>query len=83
VSPIEPEAKVATKPRARRARPPEPPPKSLPERAFPTIMRYAGLLLAMYEGVIDRPPQPIVVALASVMMAGAQVLESIVKRRGM
>lgn len=52
------------------------------ERAFPIVMRYAGLVLALYEGLIDRPPQSLVVALAAVMMAGAQVLERIVQERG-
>lgn len=53
---------------------------SLPERAFPTIMRYCGLLMAMYEGFIDRPPQALVISLAAVMMAGGQALSTLVDR---
>lgn len=60
---------------------PPPPPPAL-ERAFPIVMRYCGLLLAMYEGLIDRPPEALVIGLAAVMMAGAQVLERVVERRG-
>jgi hypothetical protein len=59
-----------------------PPPAPAAERAFPIVMRYSGLLLAMYEGLIDRPPQPLVIGLAALMMAGAQVVERVVGQRG-
>jgi hypothetical protein len=59
--------------------PPRPP--SFLEREFPTVMRYAGLLIAMYEGLVDRPPQGLVIVLAAVMMAGATALEKFVERR--
>jgi hypothetical protein len=35
----------------------------------------------MYEGLVDRPPQGLVIVLAAVMMAGATALEKFVERR--
>lgn len=59
----------------------KPPEKNVAERAFPTVMRYAGLAIALYEGFIDRPPQALAVGLAALMMAGAQVLERYLLRK--
>jgi hypothetical protein len=65
------------------AHPPIPPQsQTWLELQFPTVMRYAGLGIALFEGFFDRPPQAIVVGLAGLMMAGAQALQKVVERRG-
>ena len=74
---------MSTQPPKPQLEPSEPPERgpSAAERAFPVIMRYSGLFIALFEGFVDRPPQYLVIGLATMMMAGAQVLESVVRRR--
>lgn len=63
---------------------PEPKPttdESAVSKAFPVIMKYSGLAIAMYEGLIERPPSSYAIGLALVMMAGAPVLERIITKK--
>lgn len=62
-------------------KPPATPEPPRAERYFPTVMRYGGLVIAMYEGLIERPPEPLVIGFAALMMAGARVLERVVDRK--
>lgn len=58
-----------------------PPSESLLSRAFPLLLKYAGLAMGLYEGFIDRPPHIEVILLSLTMIAGIESIQAYIGRR--
>ena len=55
---------------------------SWPLRAFPTVVRYCGLAIAIYETVDEKTDRPALLALAGSMMLGSLAAEAWMRGNG-